>query len=80
MKSLWVKQNIGEKYVQEGFLGEESLDEKYMGDKYVQEELLGEECQLFVKLFATFRAQHTTGPRLPASDLSGHGWTSTARI
>ena len=32
-----------EKYVQEEFLGEESLDEKYMGEKYVQEEFLGEE-------------------------------------
>ena len=29
--------------MQEEFLGEESLDEKYMGEKYVQEEFLGEE-------------------------------------
>ena len=35
--------DIGEKYVQEEFLGEESLGEKYMGEKYVQEEFLGEE-------------------------------------
>ena len=40
---------MGEKYVQEEFLGEESLGEKYslckkyMGEKYVQEEFLGEE-------------------------------------
>ena len=34
---------MGEKYVQEEFLGEESLSEKYMGEKYVQEEFLGEE-------------------------------------
>ena len=34
---------MGEKYVQEGFLGEESLGEKYMGEKCVQEEFLGEE-------------------------------------
>ena len=34
---------MGEKYVQEEFLGEESLDKKYMGEKYVQEEFLGEE-------------------------------------
>ena len=34
---------MGEKYVQEGFLGEESLGEKYMGEKSVQEEFLGEE-------------------------------------
>ena len=33
---------LGEKYVQEEFLGEESLGEKYMGEKYVQEEFLGE--------------------------------------
>ena len=26
MKSLWVKKYMGEKYVQEGFLGEESLN------------------------------------------------------
>ena len=45
-KSFWVKRcekYIGEKYVQEEFLGEESLSEKYMGEKYVQEEFLGEE-------------------------------------
>ena len=29
--------------MQEEFLGEESLDEKYMGEKHVQEEFLGEE-------------------------------------
>ena len=34
---------MGEKYVQEEFLGEESVGEKYMGEKYVQEEFLGEE-------------------------------------
>ena len=34
---------MGEKYVQEKFLGEESLDEKYIGEKSVQEEFLGEE-------------------------------------
>ena len=34
---------MGEKYVQEEFLGEESLGEKYMGEMYVQEEFLGEE-------------------------------------
>ena len=34
---------MGEKYVQEELLGEESLGEKYMGEKYVQEEFLGEE-------------------------------------
>ena len=34
---------MGEKYVQEEFLGEESMCEKYIGEKYVQEELLGEE-------------------------------------
>ena len=33
---------MGEKYVQEEFLGEESLDEKVMGEKYVKEEFLGE--------------------------------------
>ena len=33
---------MGEKYVQEGFLGEESLGEKYMGEKYVPEGFLGE--------------------------------------
>ena len=38
MKSLKVKKYMGEKYVQEGFLGE-----TYMGEKYVQEEFLGEE-------------------------------------
>ena len=42
MKSLWVK-NVGEKYVQKGFLGEESVGEKYMGEKYVQKGFLGEE-------------------------------------
>ena len=26
------------------------------------------------------RAVGTVGPQLPASDLSGHGWTSTARF
>ena len=35
-KSFWVK-SLGEKYVQEGFLGEESLGETYI-KKYVQEE------------------------------------------
>ena len=31
MKSLWVKSiSLGEKYVQEEFLGEESLGEKYI--------------------------------------------------
>jgi len=34
---------MGEKYVREEFLGEESLGKKYMGEKYVQEEFLGEE-------------------------------------
>ena len=34
---------MSEKYVQEEFLGEESLGKKYMGEKYVQEEFLGEE-------------------------------------
>ena len=34
---------MGEKYVQEEFLGEESPDKKYMAEKYVQEEFLGEE-------------------------------------
>jgi hypothetical protein len=33
---------MGEKYVQEEFLGEEPLGEKYMGEKFVQEECLGE--------------------------------------
>ena len=33
---------MGEKYVQEEFLGEASLGEKYLGEKYVQEEFLGE--------------------------------------
>ena len=32
---------MGDMYVQEEFLGEESLGEKYMGDMYVQEEFLG---------------------------------------
>ena len=31
------------KYVQEEFLGEESLSKKYMGEKPVQEKFLGEE-------------------------------------
>ena len=30
------EESLGEKYVQEEFLGEESLGEKYMGEKYVQ--------------------------------------------
>ena len=34
---------MGEKYVQEEFLGEESRGEKNMGEKHVQEEFLGEE-------------------------------------
>ena len=34
---------MGEKYVQEEFLGKESLGEKYIGEKYVQEEFPGEE-------------------------------------
>ena len=34
---------MGEKYMQEEFLGDESLDETYMGEKHVQEEFLGEE-------------------------------------
>ena len=34
---------MGEKSVQEGFLGEESVGDKYMGEKYVQEGFLGEE-------------------------------------
>jgi hypothetical protein len=34
---------MGEKYVQEHFLGEESLGEKFIGEKSVQEEFLGEE-------------------------------------
>ena len=33
---------MGEKYVQDEFLGEESLGQRYMGEKDVQEELLGE--------------------------------------
>ena len=33
---------MGEKYVQEEFLGGESLRKKYMVEKYVQEESLGE--------------------------------------
>ena len=37
-------------------------------------------CQLVANLFANFRAAGTAGPQLPASDLSGHGWTSTARF
>ena len=34
---------MGEKYVQEEFLSEESLGKKYMSEKYVQEGFLGEE-------------------------------------
>ena len=34
---------MGPLYVQEEFLGEESLGAKYMGEKFVQEEFLGEE-------------------------------------
>ena len=35
---------MGEKYVQEEFLGEESMGSKvYVGEKYVQDEFLGEE-------------------------------------
>ena len=34
---------MSEKYVQEVFLGEETLGEKYMSEKYVQEEFLAEE-------------------------------------
>ena len=37
------EESLGEKSVQEEFLGEESLGEKYMGEKYVQEKKLGEE-------------------------------------
>ena len=34
---------MGKKYVQEAFLGEEFLREKYiMGEQYVQEDFLGE--------------------------------------
>ena len=36
-------------------------------------------CQLFT-LRQLPRAVGTAGPQLPASDLSGHGWTSTARF
>ena len=36
-------------------------------------------CQLFA-LRQLPRAVGTAGPQLPASDLSGHGWTSTARF
>ena len=36
-------------------------------------------CQLFA-LRQLPRAMGTAGPQLPASDLSGHGWTSTARF
>ena len=31
---------LGQKYVQEEFLGDEALGEKYMGAKHVQEEFL----------------------------------------
>ena len=34
---------MGEEYVQEDFLGEEALGQKYMGEEYVQEGFLGEE-------------------------------------
>ena len=34
---------MGEKSVQEEFLGEEPVGEKFLGEKYVQEEFLGEE-------------------------------------
>ena len=36
------EESLGEKYVQEGFLGEESLGEKYVGEKSVGEKSLGE--------------------------------------
>ena len=36
---------MGEKYVQEEFLGEESLGEKYMDETYVQEEFLCQESR-----------------------------------
>ena len=41
---------MGEKYVLEEFLGEESLGEKYMCEKYVQEEFLGEKymCEKYM--------------------------------
>ena len=34
---------MGEKHVQEEFLGKESLGERGIGEEYVQEEFLGEE-------------------------------------
>ena len=38
-------------------------------------------CQLVASLFGQLpRAVGTAGPQLPAADLSGHGWTSTARF
>ena len=38
-------------------------------------------CQLVANLFGQHpRAVGTAGPQLPAADLSGHGWTSTARF
>ena len=37
------EESLGEKSVQEEFLGEKSLGEKYMGEMYVQEKKLGEE-------------------------------------
>ena len=43
LEEIGERRTLGEKYVQEGFLGEESLGEKFMGEKYVQEEFLGEE-------------------------------------
>ena len=42
LEEIGERRTLGEKYVQEGFLGEESLGEKFMGEKYVQEESLGE--------------------------------------
>ena len=44
MKSIWVNSMCKKSFwvVQEGFLGEESLGEKYMSEKYVQEGSLGE--------------------------------------
>ena len=39
------RRKLGEKYVQEEFLGEESLGEKYMDEKSVQEEFLVEESR-----------------------------------
>ena len=37
------EESLGEKYVQEEFLGEEFLGEESLGEKYVQEGFLGEE-------------------------------------